>query len=248
MIRSVALHRAGVVDYQHALQWQRRTAAAVRDGRAPESVALLQHPPVFTLGLRGTRRHLRRAPAWYARAGAPVLHVDRGGDITFHGPGQLVAYPILNVRRRALPAGDYVRALEQTVIDTLADFGLAGQRVAGRPGIWLDGAKVAALGVRIQAGVTRHGLALNVSPDLRWFDAIIPCGIADAGVTSMARALGAPPQFAAVADAFCAAFSRVFNATLLPVGGPPLQLPLPSASVSASESPSPAEASVVRAG
>ena len=246
MTSSVVLHRADLVDYQHALQWQRDTADAVRDDRAQEAIVLLQHPPVFTLGVRGTQQHLRHAAAWYARAGAPVLRVDRGGDVTFHGPGQLVVYPILNVRRRALAAGDYVRALEQTVIETLAVFGLTGQLVAGRPGIWLDGAKVAALGVRIQAGVTRHGLALNVSPDLRWFDAIVPCGIADAEVTSMARALGAPPQFAAVADAFCVAFRRVFSVKLLPIVGPPLQLPSESSSGSPVDVRS--ETTVVRAG
>jgi lipoyl(octanoyl) transferase len=169
-------------------------------------------------------------PAKLRARGADVIATDRGGDVTFHGPGQLVAYPILDLRRRGLGAASYVRALEQCVIDTLDAFGLRGERVAGRPGVWTrppaggagEMAKIAAVGVRIERGVSRHGLALNVSTDLTWFDAIVPCGIADAGVTSMARELGEAPAFAAVAGAFARAFQRVFDARLVDVVDSPL--------------------------
>ncbi len=150
--------------------------------------------------------------------GAQVVDCDRGGDVTFHGPGQLVAYPILDLHARGLHAGDYVRALEECVIRTLAAFGASGERVPGRPGVWAGGGKVAAIGVRIERGVSRHGLALNVSTDLAWFDAIVPCGLPDASATSMRRLLGAAPPFEAVVRAFRDAFAGVFECGLVDVG------------------------------
>ena len=134
--------------------------------------------------------------------------------MTFHGPGQLVAYPILDVRGRKLGAGGYVRLLEAAVVATLEAFGVRGERVAGRPGVWVGGEKIAALGVRISRGVSRHGLALNVSTDLEWFDLIVPCGIVDAGVTSLERALGVAPGMRAVEDAFARAFEQAFEIEL----------------------------------
>jgi lipoate-protein ligase B len=140
-----------------------------------------------------------------------VVEVDRGGDVTFHGPGQLVAYPILDLRARGILPGDYVRRLEQVAIEALQVFGIAGERVAGRPGVWAGGSKIAAIGVRVQGGVTTHGFALNVSTDLAWFDAIVPCGLADATVTSMAALLGAAPPIRDVEDAVIDAFGRTFG-------------------------------------
>ena len=157
-----------------------------------------------------------------AARGAEVVAVDRGGDVTFHGPGQLVSYPILDLHTRDLRAGDYVRLLEQTVIDTLERFDVRGERVRGRPGVWVGRAKVAAIGVRVARGVSTHGLALNVDTDLAWFDAIVPCGIADAEVTSMARLLGAPPLFDQVVDAYRAAFEHRFDSRLVAVESSPL--------------------------
>ena len=151
-----------------------------------------------------------------------MIPVDRGGDVTFHGPGQLVAYPILDLHARAIRPVDYVRLLEQTVIDTLATFNLAAERVRGRPGVWVNGAKIAAVGVRVQRGISRHGLALNVDPDLSWFDAIIPCGIADAEVTSMSRLLPTAPTFEAVVTAYRAAFEHRFASRLIEVSDSPL--------------------------
>ena len=174
MTKSVLLHRPGRLDYDVALRWQREMAAALHDDDGHEALAILQHPPVYTLGCRARREHLLVDAAELAARGAAVVQVSRGGDVTFHGPGQLVAYPILDLRRRQLGAADYVRSLEETVIATLARFGVRGERVVGRPGVWVGGAKLAAVGVRVQRGITSHGLALNVSTDLSWFDANRP--------------------------------------------------------------------------
>jgi lipoyl(octanoyl) transferase len=215
----VGLWRAGRVDYEPALEWQLATAEAVaagRDsGRDAEAVALLEHPPVYTFGVRAKREHLLATPSALGARGATVVDTDRGGDVTFHGPGQLVAYPILDLRRRELGAAAYVRRLEAVVIETVEMFGIQAERVAGRPGVWVEGAKIAALGVRISRGVSRHGLALNVSTDLSWFEQIVPCGIPDAEVTSMQRLLGAAPPMCAVEDAMAAAFERVFDLELV---------------------------------
>jgi lipoyl(octanoyl) transferase len=205
------LLRPGVVSYLNALAWQQARAEAVRTGEAPEALVVLQHPPVYTLGMRGGREHLLVTPELLESQGASVVPTDRGGDVTFHGLGQLVAYPILDLRRRGLGPATYVRMLEATLIETLRRFDIEAERVAGRPGVWAGGAKVAALGVRVRGGVSTHGIALNVSTDLDWFDHIVPCGIADAGVTSMERLLVSAPPHEEVEDAFIEAFARVFE-------------------------------------
>jgi len=229
---TVQLWRAGRLRYGAGLAWQHATAEAVAAGRPPdgstasipeagpsEVIALLEHPPTYTFGIRGGREHLLATPAALAARGAEVVDSDRGGDVTFHGPGQLVAYPILDLRARELRAGVYVRRLEAAVIATLEAFDVRGERVPGRPGVWVEGAKIAALGVRISHGVSRHGLALNVTTDLAWFEQIVPCGIADAAVTSLERVLGAAPALRAVEDALAAAFEQVFAIRLVePVG------------------------------
>lgn len=200
MAATVRLLRAGHVEYRAALRWQRDTAASVRTG-GDEAVALLEHPPVYTLGRRASREHVLHSEVELAARGARLVESDRGGDVTFHGPGQLVVYPILDLRTRGIAPVDYVRALEAVVIDALHDFGLRSERIEGRPGVWAGDAKVAAVGVRVQGGVSTHGLALNVSTELAWFDAIVPCGIRDAGVGSMQSLLGAAPPMAAVESA-----------------------------------------------
>jgi lipoate-protein ligase B len=218
MAATVRLLRAGRLEYRAALRWQRETAALVRSrrldgsgshslggtGHDHEAVMLVEHPPVYTLGRRGGSEHVLRTEAELAALGAELVESDRGGDVTFHGRGQLVVYPILDLRTRGIGSVDYVRALEGAVIDALRDFGLTGTRVRGRPGVWAGAAKeakVAAVGVRVQGGVSTHGLALNVSTDLSWFDAIVPCGLPDAGVASMQGLLGAAPPTGAVESA-----------------------------------------------
>jgi lipoyl(octanoyl) transferase len=203
------------VAYESAWRWQLATAAEIRNG-ALEACALLEHAPVFTFGRRARYDHLLLEPDDLRSRGAAIVESDRGGDVTFHGPGQLVAYPILDLRTRRLGPSEYVRKLEEAIIRTLREFGLPGERSPGRPGVWVDGAKVAAVGVRVHDGVSTHGLALNVATDLSWFDAIVPCGIRDAGVTSLARLLTRCPGMPAVMDAFSEAFAAVFGSELVP--------------------------------
>jgi lipoyl(octanoyl) transferase len=181
----VIVRRLGLVAYEDAWRLQQHTHAAVVAGAEDEAL-LLQHPPVYTAG--------KRTEPWERPMdGTPVVDVDRGGKITWHGPGQVTGYPIV---RLADPVDvvAYVRRLEQLLIDTCEELGLVTGRVAGRSGVWTpDGVrKVAAIGIRVSRGVTMHGFALNCDPDLAAYDRIIPCGIADAGVTSLSRELGRP--------------------------------------------------------
>jgi len=201
------------VPYEAALTWQHERADALRSalgGR--EAVALIEHEPVYTMGRRGGRASMLVPPEAMP---APVVDIERGGDVTWHGPGQLVGYPILDLRARGLRAADYVRALERLLLDVLGEFGLDASTVAGRPGVWVGGAKVAAIGVAIRGGVSSHGFALNVAPDLGWYDAIVPCGLADASVTSMATLLPEPPTMPVVIEATRAAFERQFASHLV---------------------------------
>lgn len=212
---SIPLHRFGLIEYLTAFDWQRHRAGSVREGRSSECLALLEHPPVYTMGARGGRKNLLAPSKLLEARGARIVDVDRGGDITFHGPGQLIAYPILNIRERRIPPTDYVRSLESTLITTLDSFGIDSRRVKGKPGIWVGGAKIAAVGVRIQRGVTSHGIALNVTTDLSWFEAIVPCGLPDAPVVSISSLTGVAPAMPEVEDAFTVAFSEHFQVDLV---------------------------------
>ena len=187
----VRVDQLGTVEYRTAWDIQREHAAARRDGTGPDVLMLLEHPPVFTAGKR-TR------PSDRPTDGTPVVDVDRGGLITWHGPGQLVGYPLVALGT-PLDVVDFVRRLEEALIAVVTGMGIDGAgRVDGRTGVWLPASggrperKVAAIGVRVQRGVTMHGFALNCDPDLTWFDRIVPCGITDAGVTSLAVELGRP--------------------------------------------------------
>ncbi len=214
--RTVGLARGADVDYDAGLRWQQRAAEAVRDGLG-ESLALLEHRPVYTMGRRGGRASLLVPPESLR---APVVDIDRGGDLTWHGPGQLVGYPILDLRGRGLRPADYVRTLEALLADVLGAFEVAAAPVPGRPGVWAGEAKVAAIGVSIRGGVSGHGFALNVAPDLRWYGDIVPCGLVDAGVTSMERLLGEAPAMEDVVRATCEVFEARFGCLLAePVPG-----------------------------
>ncbi|MGN6577968.1 MAG: lipoyl(octanoyl) transferase LipB, partial [Nocardioides sp.] len=179
------------VEYVAAWDLQREVHARVVDG-APDTVLLLEHPPVFTAGKR-TDPHER--PTGPRAEGVPVIDVDRGGKITFHGPGQLVGYPIVTLPDHVLVV-DYVRRLEEALIHTCAELGVTTARVPGRSGVWLaeddrgPERKIAAIGIRVSRGVTMHGFALNCDVDLSWYDRFVPCGIADAGVTTLSAELG----------------------------------------------------------
>jgi lipoyl(octanoyl) transferase len=207
----VDVRRLGVVDYDEAWALQNRLAAARRAGLAPDTLVLLQHPHTYTIGRRGTRDHVYMSDDELSRRRITCLEVDRGGDVTYHGPGQLVGYPILDLGPQP-DVGRYLRTLEGCLIDVLADFAIPAGRLHGYTGVWLGDRKIAAIGVKVSQGITTHGFALNVSTDLSLFTHILPCGIADKGVTSMEAELGRAPAMtaveAAVVDHFSARFVR----------------------------------------
>lgn len=186
------VRRAGLLPYEPTWQAMRAFTDA-RDANTPDEVWLLQHPPVFTLGQAGRPEHLLRD------IGVPMVRIDRGGQITYHGPGQVVAYLLVDLARRRLKVREMVSLMEQVVIDCLADFGLRAERQAGAPGVYVDGAKIAALGLRVRNGCSYHGLSLNVDMDLAPFSAINPCGyeglktvqLSDFGVAADVATVGA---------------------------------------------------------
>ncbi len=199
------------VDYATMLTRQRDRHGAVRTGRAPNTLFLLEHEPVITLGRNAHREHVLFDEDELTRRGIALTETDRGGDVTYHGPGQLVAYPILDLRHWRCSVGWYLRTLEEAVIRTLDDYGLKGERVEGLTGVWVDGAKVAAIGVGVRDWVTFHGTAINVDPDMTHFEAIIPCGITNKPVTSLRRLLGNAPPIAEVGEGFEEAFRLAFE-------------------------------------
>lgn len=212
----------GELSYRDAWRLQGELAAARRAGLIDDRLLLLEHPPVYTMGRGGEARHLGAGPETLQAAGAEYLEVDRGGSVTFHGPGQLVAYPIIRLAGAFPIAGHpahgdvvrYVRALEEAVIGTAARFGVVAGRRPPYTGVWLGTAKLAAIGVKVAGGVTMHGLALNIATDLSWFDRVTPCGIDGATATSL-RALGvADVTPADVAPVLAAELARVFARTL----------------------------------
>ncbi len=207
------VHRPGLIDYETAWSWQRRLLDLVRAGGAPHQIIVLQHPPVFTLGRGGRDEHLLVGEPLLAARGARALRVDRGGDVTFHGPGQIVVYPVVDLRRLWGDADvpRYVRTLEAVIGEALAHYGIDAARREGKPGVWVGDDKIAAIGVRVSRGVTMHGFALNVTTDLAYFDLIVPCGIRDGGVTSMERLLGRPVELDPVADRLVGGLSRAFG-------------------------------------
>ena len=198
---------AGEVDYRVALGWQEQLVEARREGLIDDVLLMLSHPPVYTAG-----RHADvDANVTGLRPGIPVVRIDRGGDVTYHGPGQVVAYPIVRLDE-ALGARRYVTALEDALIDTVGAHGVAADRRRCYPGVWVNADKIAAVGVRITNRVTKHGVALNVRPDLADFGGIVPCGITDGGVTSLS-ALGAEASPEDVARDLTAALAHHLRRT-----------------------------------
>lgn len=210
----------GRIPYGEAWALQRRLAAARAAGAIGDLLLLLEHPPVFTMGRNGSEEHLKGGAEHLVARGAEYVEVDRGGSVTFHGPGQLVAYPILDIAGAFPLAGGeglgdvvaHLRALEEALIDTVASYGVAATRRPPYTGIWVGEEKLAAIGVKLASGVTTHGAALNVSTDLGWFAEVIPCGIADAGVASLVSlGVSPPPRLPDVAGRFAAAFADVLG-------------------------------------
>jgi lipoate-protein ligase B len=204
----------GRVPYRPTWDRQNELAAARRERRIGDRLLLLEHEPVYTIGRGGDMANLLADEARLAELGAECVRIDRGGDITFHGPGQLVAYPIVELAD-PLNLRGYVRALETAVIDTAAAFGVTADRVPGLPGVWVEGQrKLAFVGVRVKRGVTTHGLALNVDPDLAWFAEMIPCGIVGCQVTSLAAETGHPVRMDEVAAELARRLATAFGLRL----------------------------------
>ncbi len=210
----------GILPYQQAWDWQNTLAEQRGRGEIPDRLILLQHPHTYTLGTSAHEDNLLLSPAELEQRGITVFRVDRGGDITYHGPGQLVGYPILQLPRASdtlrMDVVGYVRNLEQVIMRTLMDYGVVGKPIPGLTGVWVDTpngeAKVCAIGVRINVrAVTKHGFALNLNTDLNYFEGIIPCGIRDKGVTSLAQLLGTPIDEAAVTRQLIYHFGDVFD-------------------------------------
>ena len=205
----------GFVDYQAALDLQKDLVEQRKQGLIPDQLLLLEHPHVITLGARNhnASSNVLETPEALARRGVAVFETGRGGDVTYHGPGQLVGYPIVELPRDRRDVHRYVRDLEEVLIQTVSEFGIAAARTPGLTGIWVGSDKLAAIGVRISRWVTSHGFALYVSTDLSNFGLIVPCGIADKGVTSMERLLGRPVPMDEVAGAVERRFEAVFFAS-----------------------------------
>jgi lipoyl(octanoyl) transferase len=201
------------MDYGRALELQQQIAADRKLGLVPDHLLLLEHPHVITLGRNGHLENLLASDEILGRAGIAFYPTDRGGDVTYHGPGQLVGYPILDLRDWRRDVGAYVRAVEQTIIDTLADYGIAAGRIPKLTGVWVDGRKIAAIGVHLSRWVTSHGFALNVSTDLSYFQYIVPCGLTRP-VTSMA-ALGVRADLEEVGRRLAVHFARIFDCEML---------------------------------
>ncbi len=206
--------RLGLIDYDRAFALQQRLVERLARQAEPAEgyLLLLEHPPTFTLGRSGSERHVLASPAELEAAGARLIPVNRGGDVTFHGPGQLVAYPIIPLRGRGRDIHAYLRRLEEAIIRTLARFGVEGRRDPINTGVWVGRNKLAAIGVAIRRWITYHGAAINVATDLRYFDMIVPCGVRGRGVTSLSRVLGREVSLEEVADRFVEEFAVVFDA------------------------------------
>jgi lipoyl(octanoyl) transferase len=221
----ISVVQLGRVDYASATRLQQTLVELRKQGRITDTLLLLEHPPVITLGRNATRKNVIASDEQMQRTGVEIFECDRGGDVTYHGPGQLVGYPIFDLRDRPKRMGavDYVRHIEEALIRTCADYGVAARRVKGLTGVWTfdHEAKIAAIGVHISRGVTSHGFALNVTTDLDHFKLIVPCGIADKPVTSLHKAIAeldpgrATPSSDDVATVVVRNFGKVFESQIL---------------------------------
>ncbi len=208
----------GLITYEPACELQRQLVHARKTRTIPDVLLICEHPHVITLGRNGTRDHLHAGDALLEQMRVEFHTSDRGGDITYHGPGQIVGYPILDLTEHRRDIGWYVQQLEEVMVRASADFGIAAKRVEGQHGVWIDTAsgeeKLGALGVHLSRWVTSHGFAYNVSTDLRYFELIVPCGIAGKGVTSVERVLGRTVSMAEVRERLIAHFASVFERDL----------------------------------
>jgi lipoyl(octanoyl) transferase len=215
-VRELEVRRLGIVPYADALALQRALVEERRANRVPDLLILLQHPPVITVGVRGDggRSHIVAGADRLTALGIAVSETGRGGDVTYHGPGQIVGYPILDLRPDRCDVHRYVRDVEEVMIRTCLEYGVPAGRIAGLTGAWVGPDKIGAIGVRISRWITSHGFAFNVSTDLAYFDLIVPCGIADRGVTSLERVLARSVNIGRVEDSLICHFGAVFEHTV----------------------------------
>ncbi len=244
--KMIAILHLGTIDYATGLRLQQRLVELRKEGRIGDVLLLLEHTPVITLGRNAKAKNIIASRELLTQRGVEVVDCDRGGDVTFHGPGQLVGYPIFDLRgfpandgkRKTLGVIEYVRRLEEVLIRTCADFAIPAKRIAGLTGVWTDRdveAKIAALGVHISRSVTSHGIALNVNTDLSYFNLIIPCGIESKPVTSIQKELGKEISLDEVTTSVSRNFGHVFESQVLwleslddllvPAVGVPLKVP-----------------------
>jgi len=206
--------RAGQVPYEEARDAQKRLEAARQAGEVPDLLLLLEHPPVYTRGRRSTPDELPMGEEWYRMHGIELTDTDRGGRVTYHGPGQLVGYPIVSLKRYGEDVHEYIRRMEQVIIAALADWSVDAELVEGLTGVWTpQRRKVASIGVHVNRGVTTHGLAINVNNDLQPFEWIVPCGIESCRMTSVARELGAEQDLDGFATTVRDRFGEVYERT-----------------------------------
>lgn len=217
MSEEILVVRCGLVPYEEARVAQRWLCEARQEGELPDVLLLLEHPPVYTRGRRSTPEELPMQDEWYEMQGIEVHHTDRGGRVTYHGPGQLVAYPIVSLRPYGDDVHEYVRRLERVAIESLAAHGVEAETIEGLTGVWTrEPRKIGSIGVHVSRGVTTHGMAVNVNNDLQPFEWVVPCGIEDCRVTSLSRELGAEQDLEAFADTLVARFAAAYDRRPVP--------------------------------
>jgi len=207
-------YNLGRLSFKEAWEFQKKLVEKRKLDEIPDTLLLVEHPPTYTLGKGGDPKHMLADERVLKEIGAEFVPIDRGGDITFHGPGQLVAYPILNLREHKLDVHQYLRQLEETTIDVLKEYRVESVRVKGLTGVWVDDAKIAAIGVRLSRWVSMHGIAINVNTDLNYFKYIVPCGISSKPVTSLKELCGKEIGFLEFLEKFVIHFEKCFNLSL----------------------------------
>jgi lipoyl(octanoyl) transferase len=214
--------RVGQVPYEAALEAQKALERARQAGAVPDVLLLLEHPPVYTKGRRSDPAELPMGEDWYRMQGIEVTETDRGGLVTYHGPGQLVGYPIVDLKPYGGDVHDYIRRMERLMISSLGDLGVEAEVIEGLTGVWVggrppSGRKIGSIGVHVNQGVTTHGFAVNVNNDLQPFEWIVPCGIEGVRMTSLGRELGAEQDIGAYMDAVCERFGEIYEREPVPV-------------------------------
>ena len=231
MSAEILVVRCGILPYEAAREAQLRLQGKRQRDEIPDLLLLLEHSPVYTRGRRSTAEELPMGREWYEAQGIEVRDTDRGGRVTYHGPGQLVAYPIVSLRPYGDDVHEYVRRLERTTIEALAAHGVAAELIEGLTGVWAGGRKIGSIGVHVSRGVTTHGLAVNVNNDLQPFEWIVPCGIEGVAMTSLARELGAEQDLGAFAETVAGRFGELYDRVPRAAGVGELGLDLPPATL-----------------